>query len=379
MPYSRPSLTELRAQIAADIDAARPGLEARFRYSNIGIVGDVQAGGTHGLYGYLDWIARQSVPFTATDEYLEGWAALAKLTRKAATRASGTARFAAAAGKTIAAGAPVTRGDGVAYVTTVLASESGGHIDAPIRAVAGGVAGNAPDGTPLSLGIAISGVTGTGTAQGAIGGGTDTERDNELRSRMLEAFANPEQGGSITDYARWAREIPGVTRAWVQPSIQGPGTVGIFFMMDGARAAAGGFPQGTNGCSVYETRDTTATGDQLIVADALFPRQTVQAVVYAIAPTANVLSFTIAGLSGASDATKAAIDAAIDAALYAGAVPGGVTFSLDIEAAIAAVAGTAGAVVTGITASAGTVAYGGAGNIVSNAGALPTRGTVTYL
>lgn len=378
MPFPRQSLTEHRAQVAADIDAALPGLESRFRYSNIGIVGDVQAGGIHALYGYLDWIARQSVPFTATDEYLEGWAALAKLTRKAETKAYGTARFAAATGKQILAGSPVTRSDGVAYVTTALATESGGYVDVPIRAVAGGSIGNTPDGTPLSLGIAISGVTGTGVAQGTLGGGSDTERDNELRSRMLEAFANPEQGGSITDYARWAREIPGVTRAWVQPSIQGPGTVGIFFMMDGVRASDGGFPQGTSGCSSYETRDTTATGDQLIVADALFPRQTVQAVVYAVAPLANTLNITIAGLSGASDATKAAIDAAIDAALYAGAVPGGVTFSLDIEAAIAAVAGTAGAVVTGITASAGTVDYGGVGNIVSNAGALPTRGTVTY-
>lgn len=378
MPFARPSLTELRAQVAADIDAALPGLEARFRYSNIGIIGDVQAASAHALYGYLDWIARQSVPFTATDEYLEGWAALAKLTRKPATKAYGTARFAATTGKQIAAGQPVTRSDGVAYVTTALASESGGHIDAPIRAVSGGVDGNAPDGTTLSLGIAISGVTGTGAAQGAIGGGADTERDNELRSRMLEAFANPEQGGSITDYARWAREVPGVTRAWIQPSIQGPGTIGIFFMMDATEAAHAGFPQGTNGCSTYETRDTTATGDQLIVANALFPRQTVQSVVYAVAPIANTLNFTIAGLSAASDATKTAIAAAIDAALYAGAVPGGVTFVGDIEAAIAAVAGAAGFVITAITASAGTVEHGGTGNIVSNAGALPVRGTVTY-
>lgn len=378
MPYARPSLTEQRAQIAADIDAARPGLEARVRYSNIGIIADVQAGGTHGLYGYLDWIARQSVPFTATDEHLEGWAALAKVTRKPATKASGVARFTATAGKSIAAGAPVTRSDGVAYVTTALATEASGHIDAPVRAVVGGVAGNAPAGTALSLGIAISGVTGVGATQGVVSGGSDTERDNELRSRMLEAFANPEQGGSITDYARWSREVPGVTRAWVQPSIQGPGTVGIFFMMDVAQAAFAGFPQGTNGCSTYETRDTTATGDQLVVANALFPRQTVQAVVYAVAPLPNTLAFTIAGLTGASDATKAAIAGAIDAALYASAVPGGITFILDIQDALGAVPAAAGCVITAITASAGTVQNGGTGNIVSNAGALPVRGTVTY-
>ncbi|WP_337137674.1 baseplate J/gp47 family protein [Sphingomonas aquatica] len=378
MPFPRPSLTEQRAQVAADIDAALPGLEARFRYSNIGIIGDVQAAAAHGLYGYLDWIARQSVPFTATDEYLEGWAALAKVTRKPATKAYGTARFAATAGKSIAAGQPVTRSDGVAYVTTALANESGGHIDAPIRAMTGGADGNAPDATVLSLGIAISGVTGTGAAYGAIGGGIDVERDNELRSRMMEAFANPEQGGSITDYARWAREIPGVTRAWIQPSIQGLGTIGIFFMMDAAQAAHAGFPQGTNGCATYETRDTTATGDQLTVANAIFPRQTVQSVVYAVAPVANTLDFTIAGLTGASDATKAAIAAAIDAALYAGAAPGGIAYIGDIEAAIAGVTAAAGFVITAVTGSAGTVEHGGTGNIISNAGALPVRGTVTY-
>ena len=34
--------------------------------------------------------------------------------------------------------------------------------------------------------------------------------------------------------------------------------------------------------------------------------------------------------------------------------------------------------ITAIAASAGTVEHGGTGNIISDAGALPVRGTVTY-
>lgn len=247
-----------------------------------------------------------------------------------------------------------------------------------MQAVYSGAAGNALSGTALSLGIGIAGVTGSGTASGVITGGADIETDNELRSRMLLAYAKPPQGGSISDYGEWALEVPGVTRCWIVPSGMGPGSIVLQFMMDDAEAAFGGFPQGTNGCAAAETRDTAATGDQLALADYIFAKQAVTALVYTVAPSANTIDLTINGISSASIATKAAIAAAFAAALRVGARPGGVTDILPIEAAIAAVPGTDGAVLVTVTASAGTVSPGTAGNITSDAGALPTPGTITY-
>ncbi len=377
MPFSRPTLTDLRGQTAADISASLPGTDALLRYSNLGIMAEVLAALAYLHYGYLDWIAQQSTPFTATEEALEGWAALKGVTRNPAVPASGTASFPATSG-TIPAGTPIARADGVNYVSTADATAAGGQVIVPIAATDVGAITNAAVGVALTLGIGVSGVSGQGVVSAAVGGGADIETDDELKSRMLLVYSSPPQGGSIADYQEWAGEVPGVTRCWVNPSGLGPGTIVLLFMMDDAEAAHGGFPQGTDGCATAETRDTAATGDQLALANAIFAKQPATALVYAVAPTQNAIGLTIAGLLGASTATKAAISAAVTKALRFSAVPGGVTDISAIEGAIAAVAGTAGFVITNITASAGVVSPGAAGNITSNAGALPVLGAVAY-
>ena len=378
MPFTRPTLGQLRRQAASDINAALPGVDALLRYSNLGIMGDVLAAMAAGHYGYLDWIALNAVPFTATGEYLEGWAALKGVTRKPASAAIGSAVFTAAAGAQIPAGTTLTRSDGVTYVTTATGAAAGGTITVPFVASASGADGNADAGVTLFLAGALIGVASTGIAAASITGGADIELDADLRSRMLAAYATPPQGGSITDYPGWALAVPGVTRAWVSPATMGPGTLTIYFMMDDVQAAHGGFPQGTNGCATYEARDVAATGDQLAVANAIFPKQSVTALVYAVAPLANQITLTLANLSGLSDARKSMIASAVSGALFTGAIPGGVTNVSAIEAAIANTAGTAGYVLTGITASAGTVSNGGIGNITSNPGALPVLAGIVF-
>lgn len=379
MPFARPTLTQLRNQAATDLSAAIPGADALLRYSNLGVVTDVLAALANGHYGYLDWIAAQVVPFTATGEYLEGWAGLKGVTRLPATTAIGSAVFPGTDGKVVPAGIPVNRSDGVGYVSTADATVASGTVTVPLQAIVPGAAGNALNGTALTLGIGLAGVTGSGTASGPITGGAEIEQDASLRSRMLAAYAKPPQGGAIDDYGEWGLAVPGVTRLWVMPSGMGPGSVVLLFMMDEAQAAFGGFPQGTNGCSTWESRDTAATGDQLALANALFFLQPVTALIYAVAPVPNTINLTIAGIPGASTATKADISNAVIYALRANATPGGVTNISAIEGAIAAVALTAGFVLTTVTASAGTVAPGTAGNITSAAGALPVLGTITYV
>lgn len=379
MPFPRPTLTELRAQTAADISADLAGADALLRFSNLGILGAVLAALASGHYGYLDWIALNMVPFTATGEFLEGWAALKGVTRKPATPATGTATFMATTGAVVPAGTPMARADGVAYVSTVDTIAAGGTVSIAIAAVDPGATTNGGVGVALTLGVGIAGVSSTGAISAILAGGADIEPDDQLRSRMLAVYAAPPQGGSRSDYPEWALAVPGVTRCWVYPSAMGPGTIVLLFMMDDAEAAHGGFPQGSDGCAAGETRDTAATGDQLILANAIFERQPVTALVYAVAPTANAIGLTIAGIPGANSATRAAIASAVARALREDAVPGGLTNISSIEAAIAAVAGTAGFVLTNVTASAGSVSPGSAGNISSGAGALPVLGGIGYV
>jgi uncharacterized phage protein gp47/JayE len=377
MPYSRPTLSELRADTAADVQAELESTDALLRYSNLAITAKGQANLAHGHYGYLDWIARQAVPFTAEEEFLEGWAGLKDVTRKPATKAAGTATFTGTNGTPLPIGTPLSRNDGVKYVTTNAATVAGGTVTVSVSAVDAGSGGNAQAGISLTLGIGVAGIAATGISSLLIGG-AEIETDDDLRGRMLKAYAQPSQGGSTSDYEEWALAVPGVTRCWVRRGGMGPGTLILYFMMDNAQAAHGGFPQGTTGVATGEDRDAPATGDQLTLANAIFEVQSAYGVVYAAAPIPNTLNFTIAGLSGASAGLKAAIAGAISGALLRTGTPGGVTPILPIEGAMSAVAGSAGAVITNITASAGTITPGTAGNITSNAGALPVLGTITW-
>jgi uncharacterized phage protein gp47/JayE len=349
----------------------------------------VLAGLVNGLYGYQDWIAQQSNPFTATEEFLEAWAALKDIIREAALAAGGEGVFPANPGATVPAGTILVRGDGFQYQTTADAEASGNSVTVAFMASDAGSSGNAAEGVQLTLGAAIPNVGSGGAASTPITGGTDTETDDSLRNRMLQAFAAPAQGGAQADYVNWALDVPGVTRAWAIGSGAGPGTVQVFFMMDGTEGAYGGFPQGSNGVAANETRAEAATGDQLIVANAIYPQRPVTALVYALAPGANTVAFTISGLSGASAATKSAIAAAIASVFLAQAAVGGTTDSSGnplppvqlsaIESAVGAVAGSAGYVITAESASAGAIVPGPTGNITSNVGYLATPGAITYV
>jgi uncharacterized phage protein gp47/JayE len=376
MPFSRPTLTDLKAQVAADVQANLQGVSALLRYAVVRVVTIVQAGLAYLHYGYLDWISKQAVPWTATDEYLAGWGALKDTYLKGATEASGTALFVGTVGASLPpAGTTIVRGDNRTYVSTADATMDGlGNVSIPAIDTTPGASGNCDAGTVLSLGTAFPGIQSTGSAATAFTGGADVEEQEDFQSRVIEAYQQPIQGGDKDDYVKWATDVPGVTRAWCRPNGAGAGTVVVYTMFDDAESAHGGFPQGTNGVSQFDQgpdglpRDTSATGDQLTVADAIIVKQPVTALVYSCAPLQNVVNFTITGLTTASAATKAAIAAAISDVFLRNGDPTGATVNLgDIESAIAAISGTDGFVITVP-----------AGNITSAIGSLPVLGTITY-
>lgn len=369
MPYARPTLTQLRDQVAQQISAALPGSDPLLRFSNLAILGEVQAAIVYLLYGYIDWAAQQAVPFTAGDEFLEAWAALKGVSRLGASSAAGTVIFTGTNGTNIPSGTVLIRADGWKYETAASGTISAGTATVAAQATAG-AAGNAAAGSLLSLYAAIPGINTSATVGTVFTGGSDIETDDSLRSRMLLAFQSPARGGSKADYLRWAREVPGVTRAWCLPHVDGAGTVAVYVMLDVAQAAFGGFPQGVNGAAAGESRATPAAGDQLAVANYILPLQPVTALVRVYAPASNPVNFTITGLSLASAGTKDAVKAAIDQVLLdQGSVDSAATtVQLSyVLAAIAAVPNTTGFVVTSPAA-----------NIVTPAGSLPVRGVVTF-
>lgn len=387
MPFSRPTLSELRNQVLADINASLDGANALLRKSVLRVLGIAQAGLAHLHFGYLDWIARQAVPWTATDEYLTGWGALKNVFRKDAAAAVVTAKFSGSVGRLISAGAEVKRSDGTAY--SVEASQeigSDGTAQVTLRAVVAGAQGNCPSGTPVTLSATVAGVQSTGKVVGALATGSDMESQEAFSERVIAAYRERPHGGNSADYVRWALAVPGVTRAWCSPNGFGPGTVVLRFMMDTAQAQHGGFPQGTNGVSQHDQgpdgrpRDAVASGDQLVLADAVVKEQPVTALVFACAPIANRLHFTLSGLAGAGAAVRHAIAAALADVLFRnGDALGGTINRNDIEGAINSVSGASGWLLTEVAGTVNGVVTVYPGNVTNAIGQLPTLGGVTYL
>ncbi|WP_158658376.1 baseplate J/gp47 family protein [Achromobacter sp. AONIH1] len=366
--------------VSADIVSGLPNGQALLRYSNVRVLGDVQAGLAHLHYGFLDGIARDAVPWTARGEYLAAWGALKNVYLKPATGATGAVQFDATPGAILDEGAEINAASGVAYRTVQAATASAtGRLTASVAALLPGVSGNCPAGTVMSLGVAVPGVTSQGRASSDLTGGANTEDQEAFRVRVMDAYRAPPRGGAELDYVTWAKSVPGVTRAWCLRNGYGAGTVVVYIMLDAAQAGHDGFPVGQDGVATDEPRGVPAIGDQLTVANAFYPLQPVTALVYVCAPRRNSLTLTLEGLSGASLSTRAAIAQAVAGVLMLSGSPNRAVVSrTDIVTAIRAVPQTAGFVLSGIVGRQGGVETEYPGNITSDQGFLPILENIIY-
>lgn len=227
MPYTIPSFPAIRQRMlrdAANLDPTAP----QDRDSDLYVRSSATASAVSGLYDFLAWQARQLLPDTADPEYLEQHCALRGITRKPATRATGTLTLTGRAGAVVPAGTQVKDLSGVLYRTTAGATLFGAAEAAtaavPCEAVDAGALPDLDD-APVTLLAAPSGVQ--SAARLTLTGGSDAEDDATLLARLLEYMRNPPSGGTAADYRRWAREVPGVADAQVYPLRQGAGTVDV--------------------------------------------------------------------------------------------------------------------------------------------------------
>lgn len=334
MPFARDSLSTLIEKTLADIQARLAGANPWLRRGFLNVMGRVLAAQHNDQLGYIDWVSKMAIPVTAEGEFIDAWAALRGLTRKAPSAAAGTASIVGGIPSSpISAGTELTKienGSTVTYtVTTGITLDPAGTGTLELQSTAVGAISNADAGTPLRFVSPPAGVPETASVI-TMTGGTDLEDDATFRARMLKAYAAPPQGGDLADYENWALAVPGVTRAWAGgSSISGAGSVTVFFMMDddahnGGSPPGHGIPIGTDGVSQYETRDTPATGDQLAVADYIFDKRPVTALVYAFSPIPVPLNI-IVGEVPVDDDIRGGIADAVEGFILREASPGGVT------------------------------------------------------
>ncbi len=310
MAFERPTLSEIIERVQADVES-RMGKKA-MRWSLASVLSRVVAGTAHGLYGFISFVLRQCFSSTAEGAYLERRASEYAVYRKPAAKAVGTVTFTGSG--TVPAGTQLQNEEGTVYVTT---AESLGGV-APIEAVVAGAAGNAAAGMELSLVSPVAGVSSTAVA-GALTGGVDAEDDESLRERLLERQKNPPKAGTKADYIMWAKQVPGVTRAWCTALEQGIGSVTVRFMTDGL--TADGIPD-----AVMIERVRKLIEENMPVTTQL----------YVVAPIPKPLNITL-DVTPDTPQIRAKIQSAIEAVILAEAVPGGPILLTSIDRAVSSV------------------------------------------
>ncbi|MEI4967322.1 baseplate J/gp47 family protein [Aeromonas caviae] len=228
MPYSVPTLRQLIASGALDLEASLGAVLPKFGIE-LALNSAVSAG-IRDAYDHQAWIVRQIIPTTESDDQTIIETAQSEgVIRKQATYAAGPATLNGTVPAPV--GTVLQHKDGRQYAVTVSASPSSGTVAVEVQAVEVGAGGNLAAGEVLTLVTPVPGLQSNGVS-GDISSGADIEPIAELLERLLFRKRNPPMGGAVADYVAWMREVPGVTRAWAYDAWQGGGTVGIGWVYD---------------------------------------------------------------------------------------------------------------------------------------------------
>lgn len=231
--FEIPTLSQLMSDIRRDLGAEYPDALQR---SDADIFGRALAGALHGVYGYLHGRARQILPSSADEDALLAWHGPFYLSSPplAAVASSGMVRFTGNAGAAVGAGVRLRRDDQVEFaVVEGGIVGAGGYVDLAVQAVVAGYAGDTDADAWLTLLAAVEGVDAQARVRaGGLAGGADAESIESYRQRIIAVRKAGAQTGRAVDWEAWALEVPGVTRAWAAPKLQGPGSVTVYIMRD---------------------------------------------------------------------------------------------------------------------------------------------------
>jgi len=318
MPWSTPTLRDVRGLVRDSIRGSLPGADASIPNSVLRVLSDNQGALCHLTLQYVDWLALQLIPDTAETEWLDRhgdiWLVNAdgSTGRKLATPAAGTATFTGTFGSVLPANTQLTTNTGIGYETLADVFVDVTPTPGKIRALDPGAAGNLDPGIALTISGTVVGVDGSAVVVD-LTGGTDTETDDELRARVLQRIRHPPQGGSTADYVAWALAVPGCTRAWCAPNEMGIGTVTVRVLFDDLRADNDGWPTSADLAAV------TAYIDKM--------RPVAVKDFWVLAPIKQFVDVRIAALNPDTPETRAAVQVSIQDMLYNIAAPGQTIFA----------------------------------------------------
>lgn len=323
MSWPRLTLDELIEQSLADIDANLDDADPRLPVSILSVLAIVTSGQTDGLYGYIARIARQIPWVDADSDTLERWASLVGSKKKKATAAGGTVAVSKSTpGARVPVDTVLQRADGVDYIVTAEATVGAdGAAAVTVAALDPGSAGNAAAGVKLAPGETLAGIV-SPLVVGADGltGGVNVESDESLLERFLEYWKAAEELDG--PYARLAKKVAGVTRAWEYGQEMGLGTITVRFVMD----------------AKPDTIIPTEAEITTVEAYMQTYRPPGSKALYVVAPVPDPLDITLA-VSPDTSAVRAAIEAEVDDFVKREHEPGDPTILSRLSEAISAADG----------------------------------------
>lgn len=351
MPFNRPTLSTINDRVRADLRSRIEGSNPDLRRSVLGTLAAALAGVAHGLYGYLQAVAAQAVPYTATASDLERWASLWGISRRAPTRASGSIVISGNPGATLSTGTSLQAQDGTTYsLLAGVAIQPSGSVVGNVAADTAGLTGNQVPGANLSFVNPRVGVNAIAQVDSnGITGGTDLEDDDSLKARMLDRIQAPPHGGNAADYRRWALSVAGVTRAWVFPLYLGAGNVRVYIVNDNYVGSALAAPGTVAAAQAYLDSVRPVTADVDVVV-----------------PTRQPVNLQLTA-GPDSPTLRSAIQAALADLFLREAAPEGTVLLSHIREAISQTAGEYDNVITSPT-----------GNVTAGAGSILVLGTITW-
>jgi len=237
--FERPTLDQIQQRCYADFRAELPGDEPTLPLTTEYAFVAAQSGLSHMKHGRIDYAMRQQFPDTADSEGLDHWASVWGVQRQQpqiANQGSGILVSGTPLTPIPIGTAVVSPTDNLTYTTSAAAAlDTFGQAIIPVAADQPGSAYNKAPKTEMQLPSPPAGVNSFAIVAGVtvgITGGTDLESDDLLRQRVLERIQQGPIVGRPGDWARLALEVPGTTRSWEQPAFLGPGSIGVFFVLD---------------------------------------------------------------------------------------------------------------------------------------------------
>lgn len=231
MPFNRPSLEQINERVENQIKGLL-GITVILRRSFISVISRVISGVSHLWHGHLDYNSRQFLPTTMDEENLIAYGGIWGIPRNEAVAGIYSLTVLGVDNTSIPLNTVFRRSDGQEYFTRQSGVVLNGSTLIEVVANEAGLTSELSNNDIVELLNPIAGLESQATVQSAIIEPEDIESIDSYRSRVVDRIRNPISGGTASDYIQWAREVAGVTRAWVLPQNLGPGTVGVTFVQD---------------------------------------------------------------------------------------------------------------------------------------------------